>query len=178
MLGTRLVGIYLHFIGLILKRKSESCSVMSDSLWPNRLCSWKSPGQNTGVGSLSLLQGIFPTQGSNPGLPHCRQILYQLSQSYNLLNSLHNYTAKAVFQNTSKNQKKQTSLIVFCVVSEPHKRLFQETWQCSLFFVHPQWDIFNFSHYSPSRKTCKKLFSGILFLVVCVCIVLNFIEKA
>ena len=31
-----------------------------------------SPGQNTGVGSLSLLQGIFPTQGLNPGLPHCR----------------------------------------------------------------------------------------------------------
>ena len=38
-----------------------------------------SPGQNTGVGSLSLLQAIFPTQGSNPGLPHCRRILYQLS---------------------------------------------------------------------------------------------------
>ena len=38
-----------------------------------------SPGQNTGVGILSLLQGIFPTQGSNPGIPHCRQILYQLS---------------------------------------------------------------------------------------------------
>ena len=34
---------------------------------------------NTGVGSLSLLQGIFPTQGSNPGLLHCGQILYQLS---------------------------------------------------------------------------------------------------
>ena len=41
--------------------------------------SWHSPGQNTGVGSLSLLQGIFPTQGLNPGLPHCRQILNQLS---------------------------------------------------------------------------------------------------
>ena len=40
---------------------------------------WNSPGQNTGVGSLCLLQGIFPTQGSNPGLPHCRRILYQLS---------------------------------------------------------------------------------------------------
>ena len=40
---------------------------------------WNSPGQNTGVGGLSLLQGIFPTQGSNPGLPNCRQILYQLS---------------------------------------------------------------------------------------------------
>ena len=40
---------------------------------------WNSPCQNTGVGSLSLLQGIFPTQGSNPGLPHCRWIFYQLS---------------------------------------------------------------------------------------------------
>ena len=40
---------------------------------------WNSPGQNSSVGSHSLLQGIFPTQGSNPGLPHCRQILYQLS---------------------------------------------------------------------------------------------------
>ena len=40
---------------------------------------WNSPGQNTGVGSLSLLQEIFPTQGLNPGLLHCRQILYQLS---------------------------------------------------------------------------------------------------
>ena len=64
----------------ILRSESESCSVMSDSLWPHSLYSlWNSPGQNTGVGSLSLLQGIFPTQGSNPGLPHCRQILYQLS---------------------------------------------------------------------------------------------------
>ena len=40
---------------------------------------WNSPGQNNGVGSLSLLQGIFPTQGSNSGLPHCRKIFYQLS---------------------------------------------------------------------------------------------------
>ena len=40
---------------------------------------WTSLGQNTGVGSLSPLQEIFPTQASNPGLPHCRQILYQLS---------------------------------------------------------------------------------------------------
>ena len=40
---------------------------------------WNSPGQNTGAGSHSLLQGIFPTQGSNPGLLHCRQNVYQLS---------------------------------------------------------------------------------------------------
>ena len=40
---------------------------------------WNSPGQNTGVASLSLLQEIFPTQGLIPGLLHCKQILYQLS---------------------------------------------------------------------------------------------------
>ena len=45
------------------------------------LVPWNSPGQNTGEGSLSLLQEIFPTQGSNPGLPHCGQILYQLSHN-------------------------------------------------------------------------------------------------
>ena len=61
-------------------KESESWSVMSDSLQPHGLYSpWTSPGQNTGVGRLFLLQRIFPTQGSNPGLPHCRWILYQLS---------------------------------------------------------------------------------------------------
>ena len=51
-----------------------------DSLWLHRLYSpWNYPGQNTGVGNLSLLQGIFLTQGLNPGLPDCRQNLYQLS---------------------------------------------------------------------------------------------------
>ena len=64
----------------ICVKESECCSVMSDSWRPHRLRSpWNSPGQNTEVGSLSLLQGIFPTQGSNPDLPHCRRILYQLS---------------------------------------------------------------------------------------------------
>ena len=58
---------------------SESCSVMSDSLWSCGLYSpWNCPVQNTRVSSLTLLQGIFPTLRSNPGLPHCRQILYQL----------------------------------------------------------------------------------------------------
>ena len=53
---------------------------MSNSLRPHGLYSpWNSLGQNTGVGSLSLLHGIFPTQGLNPGLPHCRWILYQVS---------------------------------------------------------------------------------------------------
>ena len=58
----------------------KSHSAMSNSLWLHRLYStWNSPGQNTEVGSLFLLQGIFPAQGSNPGLPHCREIIYQLS---------------------------------------------------------------------------------------------------
>ena len=58
---------------------------MSDSLrpcglWPARLlCLWNAPGKNTGVGCHALLQGIFPTQGSNLALLLCRQILYHLS---------------------------------------------------------------------------------------------------
>ena len=58
----------------------ESWSVVFDSLRPYGLYSiWNPLGQNIGVGSLSLLQGIFPTQGLNPGLLHYRRILYQLS---------------------------------------------------------------------------------------------------
>ena len=70
-------------LGFWSQTESESGSVMSDSLQPQGLCThspWTSPGQNTAVGNLSLLQGIFPAQGSNARLPHCRQILYQLSQ--------------------------------------------------------------------------------------------------
>ena len=65
---------------LSLSLWSESCSVVSNSFRSYELHSpWNSPGQNTGVGSLSPLQGIFLSQGSNPGLPHCRRILDQLS---------------------------------------------------------------------------------------------------
>ena len=73
----------VSFFFLSMVKVAQSCL---NSLWSHGVghdwsdCSpWNSPGQNTGVGSLSLLQGIFPTQGSNPGLPHCRWILYQLS---------------------------------------------------------------------------------------------------
>ena len=61
----------LSHIHLVLE--SERCSVVSDSLWPRGLYSpWNSLGQNTGVDSGSLLQGIFPTQESNWCLLHCR----------------------------------------------------------------------------------------------------------
>ena len=54
------------------------CEPMDCSL-PGSSVHGDSPGKNNGVGCLALLQGIFPTQGSNPGLPHCRRILYHLS---------------------------------------------------------------------------------------------------
>ena len=56
---------------------TQSCLTLSTPWTINS--PWNSPGQNTGVGSLSLLQRISPNQGLNPGLLHCRQILYQLS---------------------------------------------------------------------------------------------------
>ena len=73
-----------HF-SFISSNSTSHFEVKFAQLWPT-LCDphglyspGNSPGQNTGMGSLSLLQGIFPTQGSNPGLPHCRRILYRLS---------------------------------------------------------------------------------------------------
>ena len=57
-------------------RSVVSNSLQSHGLQRTRLlCPWNSPGKNTRVGNHSLLQGIFPTEGLNPGLPHCRQIL-------------------------------------------------------------------------------------------------------
>ena len=57
-------------------KATQSCPTLSSP--------WNSRGQSTRVGGLSFLQGFFPTQGSNPGLPHCRQILYQLSHKRSL----------------------------------------------------------------------------------------------
>ena len=82
-----LLVCYLLFKPELLRVcESEIRSVVSDSLQPYGLYSpWNSLGQNTGVGGLSLLQGIFPTQGSNPGLLHCRWILYQLRHKGRML---------------------------------------------------------------------------------------------
>ena len=65
-------------ISLLVETESEIHSVRYDSLWPHGpYSSWYSPGQNTGVGSLSLLQGIFPTQELNPG-----RKLYSISSQW------------------------------------------------------------------------------------------------
>ena len=74
--------LFTHQIEQIQKFKKEQCwwvkvTQSCPTLWT--YSSWNSPSQNTGVGSLSLLQGTFSTQGSNPGFPHCGRILYQLS---------------------------------------------------------------------------------------------------
>ena len=66
--------VYTYLLALrVYAALCESHSVVPNSLRPHGLyCTWNSLGQNTGVGSLSLLQGILPTQGLNPGLLHCR----------------------------------------------------------------------------------------------------------
>ena len=82
MSGTLLLAVgcrSLKSLGYTWQWKWKWKSLVSDSLQPHGLYSPCNSGQNTGVGSLSRLQGIFPTQGSNQGLPHCRRILYQLS---------------------------------------------------------------------------------------------------
>ena len=77
-LGALCHTINSHWLSILHSemKVTHSCLTLCD---PMDSSPWNSPGQNTGVGTLSLLQGIFPTQGSNPGLPHCRQILYQMS---------------------------------------------------------------------------------------------------
>ena len=77
----RLVFVCLLF-KVIWKWKSLSCVRLFAT--PRTIHPWNSPGQNTGMGSISLLQGLFLTQGSNPGLLHCRWILYQLSHKGSL----------------------------------------------------------------------------------------------
>ena len=64
-----------------LRESNLSCPTLCDPIdcSPPGFCPWNSPGKNTGVGCHSPLQGIFLTQGLNPGLPHCRQSLYHLS---------------------------------------------------------------------------------------------------
>jgi len=67
----------LHFVGCAEKKVVQSCPTLCDPM--DYTVRGMLQARILGMGSLSLLRGIFPTQGSNPGLPHCRRILYQLS---------------------------------------------------------------------------------------------------
>ena len=65
-------------------RVTQSCPPLCNPM-TRLLCPWKSPSKSTGMDAHSLLQGIFPTQGSNRGLLHSRQILYRLSHQESLV---------------------------------------------------------------------------------------------
>ena len=100
-LATTAQPLYFNLNSIYHLTQSEivSHSVVSDSLWcyglsPTRLLHpWDFPGKNTGVGCHFLFQEIFPTQGLNLGLPHCRQTLYHLSQRI-----IYKLRSKHVFQ--------------------------------------------------------------------------------
>ena len=76
ILSCSLLLVRTYRLWKVKVKVARSCPTLCN---PMDYSPWNSPGQNTGMGSFSLLRGIFPTQGSNPGLPHCRRTLYQLS---------------------------------------------------------------------------------------------------
>ena len=79
---------------------TQSCPTLCDDV---QYSPWNSPGKNTGMGCHALLQGIFPTQGSNPGLPHCRWILYLLSHQGSIWKTKQTLSQKIT--SCRKNQK-------------------------------------------------------------------------
>ena len=81
------LSFLFYYCVLVAQLCPTLCDPM-DCMWPTRLLwPWNSPDKNTGVSCHSLLQGIFPTQGSNLGLSHCRKILYCLSHQGSPTNS-------------------------------------------------------------------------------------------
>ena len=72
---------------------AQSCPTLCNPM----NCNWNSLGKNTGVGSHSLLQGIFPTQGSNSCLLHCRHILYSLSHQGSLCTYISTYISEYIY---------------------------------------------------------------------------------
>ena len=78
---------FLLVNAMVKVKVTQSCLTRCDPM-DYTYSPWNSPGHSTGVGSLSLLQGIFPTQGLNPGFPHCRWILYQLRHQGSPQNAL------------------------------------------------------------------------------------------
>ena len=101
---------YIELIVIISQYICKWHLLGSHGLYPGSLlCPRDSPGKNTGVGCHALLQGIFPTQGSNPGLPHCRQILYQLSYQ----GSPYNAVCKLNLNKTEGNEKNLKAVCVY-----------------------------------------------------------------
>ena len=116
-----------------------SCVQLFVTPWtvaPRLLCPWVSPGKSTGVGCRSLLQGILPIQGSNPGLLHCRQILLPSEPPGKLLllptktlgkSTLKNSGAKETSDKHSTNRavKEPSSVSIFNNPSKPFSHVSQ-----------------------------------------------------
>ena len=90
---------------------ANACSVVSNSLWPHGLQPtrllhpWDFPGKSIGMDCYFLFQRIFPTQGSNLGLPHCRQTLYHLSHHRSLC-----YVYFTIIKNNNKRNEEPSPL--------------------------------------------------------------------
>ena len=102
-----------------------SQSVVSDSLWPHglwptRLLSpWDFPGNSSGVDCRFLPQGIFQTQGSNPGLPHCRQMLNHLS--HHRSESSHHRSESNHQKSATLSEPTHVSIQTYCILFSPNK---------------------------------------------------------
>ena len=112
-----------------------SCSVVFNSLWPHGLQParlihpWNSPGKNTVVNCHSLLQGIFMTQGSNPGLLHCRQTLYCLShKTYSQRENLGSSKRKAIYH-IQGNLHKIISSFLSRNITERTEMIYSKCWK-------------------------------------------------
>ena len=77
------------------------------------------PGNNTGVGCHFLLQGIFLTQGSNPGLLHCRQILYNLSHTFDYNPHIPSFHPSGDHHSTLSLKKKEGNPTICAKIDEP-----------------------------------------------------------
>ena len=103
------------FLSMCVSLVSQSCLTLCnpmDSSLPGSSVHGDSPGKNTGVGCHSLLRRIFPTQGSNPGLRHCRWLLYCLSNQGNPYIHIHKfiYERKKKKEGRKEKGKKEKEL--------------------------------------------------------------------
>ena len=97
------INVSSQYVVCVMLSSSVSDSSRPYGLQPTRLlCPWDSPGKNTGVSCHFLLQGIFPTQGSNLSLPHCRLILYHWATRE--IQTLHSVICQ-LYLNKKKNLK-------------------------------------------------------------------------
>ena len=129
---------------------AQSCPTLWDPMDQILQAStWNSPGQNTGVCSHSLLQVIFPTQGLNPGLPHCRRILYQLS---------HKGSPRRLqwvaypFSRRSSRSRNQTG--VFCIAGRFFTNLVMREAIACLGAYPEKLNAMKCSHRNPFMKMC------------------------